>query len=58
MYSDSKSFNDMMTTLIGNNTFVLSFWISAVFLLAFMLVKYYIMKKDTTNDLGDLISEY
>lgn len=48
----------MMTTLIGNNTFVLSFWISAVFLLAFMLVKYYIMKKDTTNDLGDLISEY
>lgn len=58
MPSDSGNFNNILTGLIGDNPFAWSFWISAVFLLTFMLVKYYIMKKDSTNDFGDLISEY
>ncbi len=58
MSSDFGSFNNIITDLIGDNPFAWSFWISAVFLLTFMLVKYYIMQKDSTNDFGDLISEY
>lgn len=58
MQEASVEHTNFITGLIGDNTFVLSFWISTVFLLSFVLVKYYIMKKDTTNDFGDLISEY
>lgn len=58
MNIDPSQYSNLVPKLIGDNPFAWSFWISAIFLLAFILVKYYIMKKDATNDLGDLISEY
>lgn len=50
--------NNYIIDLLGNNSFVWSFWISAIFLMAFMLMKYYAFKRDSANDFGDFISEF
>ena len=51
-------YTSVFSDILGNNGFAWTFWVSAIFLFAFMLVKYYIFRNQTVNDFGDLISEY
>lgn len=58
MPTGDVTYTSVFSDILGSNGFAWTFWVSAIFLFTFMLVKYYIFRNQIVNDFGDLISEY